>query len=313
MLLPSSSATLGGLNRGPSTLINAQVPRRLMPGTNPALGYRPPTTSGLTMFSGPKLNAASPIPTQQPAPAAMPAATPATDTPAGAASSTPVGVPSLPGVSVTGIDPNADLRNSTIAPTNSVNRYDLMSSYLQNYDKTTLPQFQANVRRITQNNAAEGKLGSGMYNTDLGNEQLAAENARNAEFGNLLNDATQGTITDAANNRNELRQERQFQTGQEQQAFDRSRQGIMDTEALKNADFNRNLALGEFGYGQDPSSLIAMLSQMSGQQAAGGASAIGASSANQQYIDLLKQIYAQMGQTPTTEQVPIPSTPQVRG
>lgn len=223
----------------------------------------------------------------------------------------PPPAPSLPGVSVQGIDPNADLRNSTIAPTNDVNRFNLMDERIKHYDATALPQFQAKVRGIAQGNAAQGRLGSGMMSTDLGNLDLATENARNSYFGDLLTNATEGTIGDAANNRNELRTERGYQTGQERDAFDRSRQGVFDQDALTNSSFGRSATQAQMGFANDPSTLMATLAQMSGQNAAAGAAGIGASSANQSYLDLLKQIAGGMGgQAPTA--TPTATPPLVR-
>lgn len=148
-------------------------------------------------------------------------------------------VPAVKGAGVTAIDPTNDLRNKAITPTNDVNRYDLVNQRLKNYEATQLPQYQANVRGIVQNNAAMGRVGSGMLNTSLGNEALAAENARNAYFGDLLTNATEGTITDAANNRAELRGERGYQNALEDQAYSRARQQRLDQEDILNSQFAR--------------------------------------------------------------------------
>jgi hypothetical protein len=276
--------------------------------------------SGIQQFDGPMLNAGAPPPPRpmglppglnpgavtNPVPTAtqsMPQVNPATAGPASAQkfdgpmlnaqAETAPPAPTLKGVSVAGINPSSDLRNTTIAPTDAVDRFGLVNDRLKNYDATALPQFQANIRGLVGKNAALGRTGSGMLNTDLGNETLAAENARNSYFGNLLTDATQGTIADAANNRAELRGERGYQTGQEQSAYDRARQGVFDTDALTNSKFGRDLATTQVGYQNNPASLLAQLSAIISGQGGQTAAGAGSSIAGGSTLDILKKILAQ--------------------
>jgi hypothetical protein len=284
-------------------------PMGLPPGLNPGAVTNPVPTATQSMpqvnpatagpasaqkFDGPMLNAQAGAPMPETAPPA----------------------PTLKGVSVAGINPSSDLRNTTIAPTDAVDRFGLVNDRLKNYDATALPQFQANIRGLVGKNAALGRTGSGMLNTDLGNETLAAENARNSYFGNLLTDATQGTIADAANNRAELRGERGYQTGQEQSAFDRARQGVFDTETLKNGQFGRDFATTQLGYENNPASLLAQLSSIISGQGGQTAAGAGSNAAGGSTMQILQQILdeAMHGQqTPTVPVGNIPATPGVRG
>lgn len=178
----------------------------------------------------------------------------------------PTGGSSVPGASVNQIDPSNDLRSKSVTPDAGVDRFKLVSDQLNNYKDQMLPQLRAETRAATQSAAAGGRTGSGMFRTDLGNLDLAAERDLNSKFSDLLSHATEGTIGDSRSNRDELRTERGYQTGQEQNAFDRSRQGVFDEDYLKGTDFNRSfqrLAAGEQG---NPSGTLA---QIGGQQANG--------------------------------------------
>lgn len=171
--------------------------------------------------------------------------------PSPASQSAPVAQSGTPnGVSVNTIDPNNDLRDKSVLPGAGVDRFKLVSDRLNNYRDQMLPELRAKVRGTVQSNAARGRTQSGMLRTDLGNLDLAAERDLNAKFSDLLSDATEGTIGDARSDRNEYRNERGYENTQEQNAFDRERQGVYDEDYFKGTDFQRamqRLMAGEQG------------------------------------------------------------------
>jgi hypothetical protein len=100
------------------------------------------------------------------------------------------------------------LRGQTILPGNEPNRLDIANRELKNYEDQALPAFRNKLRSTYQNNAALGRNGSGMLSTDVGNLDLAEQNAYNAKKTSLLDAAFGDTIGDNRNNRDEYRTER---------------------------------------------------------------------------------------------------------
>lgn len=211
-------------------------------------------------------------PTPAPAAPQSPAIGPASQslggymTSSGAAPSpAPAGTPN--GVGLNQIDPNADLRGTSVLPTNQVDRTKLMNDRMTNYENTELPQYQARLRQAIQGNAALGRTGSGMLRTDVGNLDLAEQNALTSKFSDLASNATEGTIQDAANNRNEYRTERGYENGLENQAYDRGVQGLTLEDALTNSAFGRAQAQNNAGQAGNPSQTQLLLSSIFGDQA----------------------------------------------
>jgi hypothetical protein len=164
--------------------------------------------------------------------------------------------------------PGADLRSSSVLPADTVDRFKLAQDRLNSFRTARQPQHDANVRRIIeQNGAALGRLGSGMLNTDVGNESLAFERENRDEESRVLQDALEGTIGDARSNRGEYRTERDYQSGTARQAVqDAITQWLMEQQAQQQ-DFNQGTTLAGLGYGNSPANLFFGQGQQYGQQA----------------------------------------------
>jgi hypothetical protein len=324
--------------------------RRLIPGVGmpgaaplpaPSLGFRPPTSApgdtGIMPFNGPMVNAQAPSRLTPPtttgttAPAgwlgrAIAGAGGPSATPAGIDAALPSVVPSAPastplpatptklgyGTSTT-IDPNNDLRSQVIAPGTESSRADLAKTYLDMWSQNELPQFRAALRGTIGNNAALGRLGSGMLRTDVGNLDLAEQQKYNTAAGNFMTDALGAQITDNANQRAELRGERSYQTSAEQAAADRARQQLLDQDYLTNSRFGRSATALQLGTAGNPSGAVGQAASDAGARAAAGASAVGSALGSSNYLDLLRKILAQQGgattPTPTGTVVRDPTYP----
>jgi hypothetical protein len=171
------------------------------------------------------------------------------------------------GVGLSTINPDADLRSQSILPTNDVNRMDIANRELKNYEDQALPEFRNKLRNTFQNNAALGRNGSGMLRTDVGNLDLAEQNAYNAKKTSLLDAALGDTIGDARNNRDEYRTERGYQNGLEDQAYNRGVQGLTLDDYLTNSAFNRADRQNSAGQAGNPAQMQMILSQIFGNQA----------------------------------------------
>lgn len=205
----------------------------------------------------------------------------------------PAPMPQQPSVTPLGygqqaaIQPGHDLRNQTIAPGQESNRFGLAKQYLDTYSQQQLPQFQSQLRSAIQGRAALGGLGSGMLNTDVGNLDLAQQRDYNAHAQNFLTDALGNQINDNANQRQELRGERGYENGLEDQGYNRARQGMYDQDYLTNSSFNRGLEQAQFGYGGNPAGAQAAAGDYYGQQSANAGNALSGMIQNSQLLKAL--------------------------
>ena len=183
---------------------------------------------------------------------------------------------------------------ATAALSGGPNRQQMAADLFQSYLQQSSPEFDRMIREITQRNAAGGRLGSGMYGSNL--VDAATQRQRDiAAYGTqLAYDTTAGDIQDRLNNvsalaglenqqfgqgaaqRNELRGERSYQYGVGQQAQqDAINQRLLEDQLLNSAS-NRDLSyyqtLGQFGFGANPAGTLGGLAGDT-QNAANGASA----------------------------------------
>lgn len=151
---------------------------------------------------------------------------------------------------------------------------DLFSNFISQSD----PGFQQNLREITQRQAAGGRLGSGMYGSNLVDATTQRQNQITGYGKQLAYDTANGTINDQFNRvntlaglegqqygqnagqRNELRGERTYQSGVAQQAQnDAIQQRLLEDQLLGN-QFGRDLSLyqtqGQFGFGANPAGTL---------------------------------------------------------
>lgn len=150
----------------------------------------------------------------------------------------------------------SDLTSTAVLPGSDVDRFALAQKRLSDFRAANDPVHDARTRKIIENNgAALGRLGSGMLNTDVGNEQDAYNREQSDLSNRLLSDAIEGTIGDARSNRNELRGERGYQGDLERQAYGRS---VDEYKLGQDADaraFDEAMRRAQFGDTGNPSGL----------------------------------------------------------
>lgn len=195
-------------------------------------------------------------------------------------------------------------RNALEGPSRS----DLARQYLTSFAESTNPDFEANLRSITQRNAAGGRLGSGMYGTDLTDAATNRARDLNARSAELAYDVAGGDIQDrfgrldavsglesqqfgqGLTQRNELRGERGYQSGVATQAQDDQVQQRQLEEDFLNSAFGREQArlglLGQYGFQGNPAGPLAGI----GADVQGAASQAGSNSQ-----DLLAEYFAGLG------------------
>lgn len=203
--------------------------------------------------------------------------------PTGPANDTSPSIPKVGGAALSSFGPGNDLRSTQIAPDQTVDRVALAKKVAADFRASRQPQHDANVRHILEGNAGLGRLGSGMLNTDVGNEANAFEQQQTDLERQLENSAVEGTIGDQANARNELRTERGYQTSTAEQALrDQIQQYLLEQQGQQQ-DFSNGLSLATLGYGNSPSSQLFGAGQSYGQAAQGSFGNLG---------DLLAQYFA---------------------
>ena len=247
----AGSSTMGGPGGTPSWGSLGSL------GLTPASVTNPAPASALP--GGGNSATMSPAPPSQ-----LPGVSPAPSAPATSGSSAPT---TLGYGQTAQFGPGNDLQSTQILPGQESNRFDLARQALDTYAQQQLPQFRAQVRDTIGNNAAMGRLGSGMLNTSLGNLDLAQQQDYNNMSSNLLNTALGNQITDNANQRNELRAERDYQTQQGNTAFGQGLQSAELGDALTNSAFGRALQQEQAGYAENPANTSLLLSSIFGNQA----------------------------------------------
>ena len=157
-------------------------------------------------------------------------------------------------------------------------------------------EFDRRSREITQRAGATGRLGSGMYGSDLVDTASAFNRDAQRQASQLAYDTVGGDIQDRFNTvgtlaglegqqvgqgltqRNELRGERDYQNGYAQQGFNNTLTQFGAEQGAQNQAAQQQLALlglqGQYGYGgQNPSGLLGSfagdIQQSAGQTGAG--------------------------------------------
>lgn len=290
------------------------------PTQSPTIQAAAPGQAGLAPMTPPAPQPPTPAPaTPSVAPATAPAMTP------------PSVAPAIPGAATSGFGPGNDLRTTQIAPSTSPrlagtqgmvdaqagklasgpDRFQLAQDRFKTYADQTDPAFQASIRAATQNAAANGAIGSGMLGTTYGDLGLQRSRDLQAERDTLFGNALEGTIGDTranvgllaglegqqygqdAQSRNELRGERGYQNGMEQQAYDRGIQGLTLEDALTNSAFGRGQAQEQAGEANNPANTQLLLSGIYGDQAKGAGQALAGLVQNTATNNALKGPYGQ--------------------
>lgn len=171
------------------------------------------------------------------------ATTPATTTPA---VPKPTPLTAIPGVQGTPTDPANDLRGQTLGVAPTADRKALATDYLNTWDQSTAPQFQADLNTATSNKAATGQLGSGGLRTSLGDLTYNRDLQRNAQAKNFYNDALSGSINDAYQNVGIAQQQQQYQTALQNQTYNQNLASRQQEDQEYNDLFNQNFSTNSY-------------------------------------------------------------------
>ncbi len=264
-------------------------------GAAPALPSAAPAP--LPAPSSPGAPPAAPTPPGLPGPAPAPSSGAPLGTPKPAYNVAPSSAPTL-----TPTDPNNPLTNQTIDYGPLADRFKVAQSELDNWNKTSDPQFQADLRAAMQKAAAGGALGSGMLQTGLGDIALSRETQRQGMGTSFLNNALTGTIQDAKDRTSLAERQQGFQAGQQGTAFN---QGVTEAQLedqLTGNQFQRELQKLIAGSSGNPADTQLALSGIFGNAGADASNALsglikgktanGASDASSgnYFAELLKQL-----------------------
>jgi hypothetical protein len=265
----------GGVSRGTSGT----------PPTPAPVLQRPPASAppGAPAPAGGTIPGASMLPVGMPAAPVLQAGTAAgAPMPPAAPSAPPAGT--LPsGAQVTPFTADANLMGQQVTPGAGPNRIDMMKQAMADYDAQDAERRAGGIQQIGQKAAALGRIGAGMTTGDLAGFGRQVEGDRSRVQNELLRGAVDADVTDQRMNRDELRGERDYQVGREQNAFDRRRQRVFDDEALTGNEFNRDLSRLQAGY-QGDGAVAGMEYDMGAQQGADANSTLGAGA------DLISQV-----------------------
>jgi hypothetical protein len=202
---------------------------------------------------------------------------------------------------LTSTDPNNPLTGQTIDFGPLADRFKVAQSELENWNKTTDPQFQADLRRAMQKAAAGGALGSGMLQTGLGDIALNRETQRQGMGTSFLNNALTGTIGDAKDRAALAERQQGFQAGQQGTAFNQAVTQAQLEDQLTGNQFQRELQKLIAGSSGNPADIQLALSNIFGNAGSDASNALsglisgktansGAGAQTNYFADLLKQL-----------------------
>lgn len=245
-------------------MLNAMPGRGV--GQAPTVG--PPRPQTVSAVPAPVPNPISQAPTMQ-APAGGPGVSPVNSATAPApmapppAPSAPVSpVSSAPaGSSTSSFGPGNDLLSTQINPNMPVNRTQLAQNTIASWDAQHAPELAAQQRTIGQNAAKFGRIGAGMTTNDLTGAEATYNRDRMGFQNQLASGLADSTVNDAANANNQLRAERDYQTGRSDKATSDAVAQKQLEDQLLNSSFGRALTRTNTGFGSSP---VDTLSQFSG-------------------------------------------------
>ena len=172
-------------------------------------------------------------------------------------------------------DPNNPLTSQTIDFGDLADRFKVAQSELENWNKTSDPQFQADLRDAMRKAAAGGALGSGMLQTSLGDITANRELQRQGMGTSFLNNALTGSIQDAKDRAALAERQQGFQADQQRTAFGQGVTEAQLNEALTNGAFQRALQQLVAGSNGNPADIQLALSSIFGNQGANASNALG--------------------------------------
>jgi hypothetical protein len=198
---------------------------------------------------------------------------------------------------------STDLTNKTITPGAGVDRLALAKSNFQNFQNSTEPGYQADLRDANTAGYGSGQGGSGMLRGRLGDIGTARTLQLQTAANQNVNDATAGSIGDQYANIGIAQQQQQSQIGQEGTAFG---QGVTQAQLgndLTNSAFNRAATTTAMGEQGNPSDVGLALSGYYGNQAGQAGQAAGSLVGNSVLANSLgRNPYMQWPQQPPAGQ-----------
>ena len=201
-------------------------------------------------------------------------------------------------------DPNNPLTSQTIDYGDLTNRFKVAQDELANWNKTSDPQFQADLRDAMRKAAAGGALGSGMLQTSLGDITANRELQRQGMGTSFLNNALTGSIQDAKDRTALAERQQGFQADQQRTAFGQGVTEAQLNEALTSGAFQRALQQLVAGSSGNPADIQLALSQIFGNQAGTASDALGgliqnktANTGNAGTMGYLEQLLAALQKT----------------
>lgn len=136
-------------------------------------------------------------------------------------------------VSLTPTTPDNSLSNYTIGVGPTANRFGIAQDLLDQWDASSQPQFDRQIKGLEQSGAARGQLGSGMARGALADASTNYQTARTTAQKGFLTDALNNSIEDAYKNVGIAQQQQTNQQGQQQTGFNNqvTVQQLQDSEA----------------------------------------------------------------------------------
>lgn len=197
---------------------------------------------------------AAPVTMQPPATPQMPAAPTMPTVPPVPVPPPVGGVPPVAGAAISPIKPANDLRFSAITPDGSgPDRTALAQQKFKDLMAGQADEHRLGVEQIGRDAAKFGRIGMGGVATSVGNLGDVFKRRELEAANSLASSVADGDITDSANQRNELRGERDYQYGAGRDAQDdRVRQTLLE-EQLLNGGFGRAATMTQLGYQGNPS------------------------------------------------------------
>lgn len=184
----------------------------------------------------------------------------------------PSAIPNTPGAPtpISHFGPGNDLLSSQINPGMSgVNRTQLAQNQLKSWDEQDAPRLAGEMRLVGQNAAKFGRIGAGMTTNDLTGLEATHARNRNEVAANLASGLASDTVNDARSNNDELRTERDYQTGRSDKAqSDNINQRVLEDQLL-NSRFGRAQGLMGAGYADSPTGVLEGASGRAGSDAQG--------------------------------------------
>jgi hypothetical protein len=198
----------------------------------------------------------------------LPSAAPSGATPAGG------GQAGMANVAQNATTAENALTNQTLSRAPGTDRYTQAQSQWDAFQKSTAPQYQADLRAAMQKAAAGGALGSGMLQSSLGDVANNRATQLDSQRQTLLSQALNNSIGDQFGDVGIAQQQQGFQRGQQQDAFGNMIQQATTEDQLTGNDFNRALQRLQAGSTGNPADIQLVLSQIFGSQATGAGSSL---------------------------------------